>query len=221
MNRDAVLAHAFPPIEAHYGTKELILYALGTGFGAEPRDPAHLDYLYEKNLSAVPTFANVLGSPGPWMGDPRFGIALRKIVHAEQRLTLHAPLPVACHVVSRNDVMGIRDRGAEAGAFLYQRKRVEDAASGTPIASIVSTLLLRGDGGCGDHGEAPEALGALPGEAPSFRSRSGPTTPPLWSTGSAAISTRSMSIRRSLARSASSGRSCTASRPWASPATRC
>lgn len=168
MNRDAVLAHRFPPIEARYGAKDLILYALGTGFGAEPLDPEHLAYLYEKRLSAVPTFANVLGSPGPWMGDSAFRIALAKIVHAEQRLTLHAPLPVDGHVVSRNDVMGLRDRGEGAGAFLYQRKCVEDAATGTPLASIVSSLLLRGDGGCGDFGDAPEELGKLPETEPDL-----------------------------------------------------
>lgn len=168
MNRDAVLAHRFPPIEARYGAKDLILYALGTGFGADPLDPAHLAFLYEKGLNAVPTFANVLGSPGPWMGDPAFAIALAKIVHAEQRLTLHAPLPVEGHVVSRNDVMGLRDKGEGSGAFLYQRKQVEDATTGTPLASIVSTLLLRGDGGCGDHGEAPEELTTLSEAAPDL-----------------------------------------------------
>jgi len=168
MNRDAVLAHRFPPIGARYGAKDLILYALGTGFGAEPLDPAHLAFLYEKRLSAAPTFANVLGSPGPWMGDPAFGIALTKIVHAEQRLTLHAPLPVEGHVVSRNEVMGLRDKGEGSGAFLYQRKQVEDAASGTVLASVVSTLLLRGDGGCGDFGDAPEELTKLPETAPDL-----------------------------------------------------
>lgn len=162
MQLDKVVNRHFPENRQRYDDRDTILYALGVGFGAEPLDPGHLRFLYEDGLVATPTFANVLGHPGFWAKEPEYGIDWRRLLHAEQRLTLHRPLPPAGEVIGRHDVMGVRDKGVGAGAFLYQRKQVVDAASGEPIASVVTSLMLRGDGGCGDHGEAPPELEKLP-----------------------------------------------------------
>ncbi|RJG23474.1 MaoC/PaaZ C-terminal domain-containing protein [Massilia cavernae] len=168
MNLDQVVRRHFPDTEARYTAKDSILYALGVGFGAEPLDPQHLRYLYEEGLLAAPTFANVLGHAGFWAREPEYGIDWRKLLHAEQRLTMHAPLPAHGTVIGRHDVMGVRDKGERSGALLYQRKSVTDAASGQPICSVVTTLMLRGDGGCGDHGAAPPELEPLPEGAPEL-----------------------------------------------------
>lgn len=162
MNLDKVISRRFPDTEATYNFKDTILYALGVGFGAEPLDAKHLRFLYEDGLVAAPTYANVLGHPGFWARDPEYGIDWKKLLHAEQRLTLHRALPAEGKVIGRHDVMGIRDKGEGAGAFLHQRKQVIDAASGEPIASVVTTLMLRGDGGCGNYGDAPAELEKLP-----------------------------------------------------------
>lgn len=168
MNLDKVVNRRFPDTEASYNFKDTILYALGVGFGAEPLDPKHLRFLFEEGLVAAPTYANVLGHPGFWARDPDYAIDWRKLLHAEQRLTLHRPLPAEGKVIGRHDVMGVRDKGKESGAFLHQRKEVIDAATGNPIASVVTTLMLRGDGGCGDWGDAPDELQKLPEDAPEL-----------------------------------------------------
>lgn len=162
MNLDKVVNRHFADTQATYGFKDTILYALGVGFGAEPLDAKHLQYLYEAGLVAAPTYANVLGHPGFWARDAEYGIDWRKLLHAEQRLTLHRPLPAEGKVIGRHDVMGVRDKGEASGAFLHQRKQVIDAATNEPIASIVTTLMLRGDGGCGNWGDAPPELEKLP-----------------------------------------------------------
>ncbi len=168
MNLDRIITREFPQTESSYTFKDTILYALGVGFGTQPLDTQHLRYLYEDGLVAAPTFANVLGHPGFWARDPEYGIDWRRLLHAEQRLTLHRPLPAQGSVVGRHDIMGIRDKGEGNGALLFQRKTVADAVTGEDICSVVTTLMLRGDGGCGNYGEAPPELEKLPDAPPDL-----------------------------------------------------
>ena len=51
--------------------------------------------MYEDGLKAFPTQAVVLAYPGFWMQNPETGIDWVKVVHGEQRLRLHRPLPAA------------------------------------------------------------------------------------------------------------------------------
>jgi hypothetical protein len=44
------------------------------GLGHDPLDPKQLDFVYEKNLKAAPTYAAMLGYPGFWMRDLDSGI---------------------------------------------------------------------------------------------------------------------------------------------------
>jgi acyl dehydratase len=168
MHLDAVTSRSFADVEVAYEAKDTILYALGVGFGAQPLDQGHLRFLYEDGLVAAPTFANVLGHPGFWAREADYDIDWKKLLHAEQRLTMHAQLPPNGRIIGQTDIMGVRDRGAAAGAMLFQRKRVRDTVSGVPIASVITTLMLRGDGGCGDYGDAPAELAKLPEGDPDY-----------------------------------------------------
>ena len=47
-----------------YGDKDVMLYALGIGLGADPMDEKELAFVYEKNLKVVPTAATVLTAGG-------------------------------------------------------------------------------------------------------------------------------------------------------------
>lgn len=161
MDVEKVFNHAFADTEQNYTSKDTILYALGVGFGSEPLDPQHIDFLFEERLKASPTFANVLGHPGMWARDPEFGIDWKKLLHAEQRLEMHGPLAPAGRIIARHRIFGLRDMG-ERGAILHQRKQVIDAESGEGIATVTNTLMLRGDLGCGNWGEMPDELEKLP-----------------------------------------------------------
>jgi len=166
MNLQKIIGRHFPDSVAAYTAKDTILYALGVGFGSEPLDARHLRFVYEENLVAAPMFANVLGYAGFWWREPQYGIDWRKMLHAEQRLILHAALPAEGRMIVRHNVMGLRDRGAQAGAFIHMRKTLSSESTGQEICSVVTTTLLRGDGGCGDVGEAPVALEELPAGEP-------------------------------------------------------
>lgn len=165
MDFDKVVNRVFPDTEQTYTSKDSILYALGVGFGAQPLDAKHLQFLFEENLTASPTYANVLGHPGMWARDPEYAVDWKKLLHAEQRLEMHHVLPPEGKVIGKHAIMGIRDQG-ERGAMLHQRKFVIDATTGERIATVTNTLMLRGDGGCGDFGDVPAELQKLPETAP-------------------------------------------------------
>src|SRR4026208_1863649 len=102
INYEKLLALKIPETEHTYTDKDTMLYALGVGLGHDPLDLKQLDFVYEKNLKALPTFAAVLGYPGFWVRDLDTGIDWVKIVNGEQGFTLHAPLKPAGTVIGRS-----------------------------------------------------------------------------------------------------------------------
>ena len=165
MNLDKLKGKAFDSITHSYGAKDTMLYALGVGAGDDPLDPVDLRFTYEKDLVALPTMVCVLASPGFWMRDPELGIDWVRLLHGEQAIELYKPLPPEGCVHSRYRVIGVRDRGADKGATLYFEKLLTDD-EGMTISAVRSTYVLRGDGGCGDYGEALEPLAPISDRAP-------------------------------------------------------
>ncbi|MBN8748880.1 MaoC like domain protein [Xylophilus ampelinus] len=146
-----------------YEPRDTILYALGIGAGGDPVSPQQLRFVYEKELAAIPTLATVLGSAGMWMSDPRTGIDTLKLVHGEQHLRLHRPLPPAGTLIARHRVEAVVDKGPGKGALLVTRKELLDAADGSPVCETRSIAFLRGDGGfSAQHGMSDPAPPRLP-----------------------------------------------------------
>jgi acyl dehydratase len=140
----------FPVIEQRYTADDSMLYALALGLGEDPVDAAQLAFVDDTEAGqplALPTMAVVLGFPGSWMQDPATGIDFSKIVHGEEDLVLHRPLPAAGTVRAEHRVNRIVDKGAGRGATIAYDKRVFDAASGELLATVTHTTFARGDGG--------------------------------------------------------------------------
>jgi acyl dehydratase len=156
----------FPDVVQTYGEKDTILYALGVGYGYDPVDEAQLPFVYEGGLKTVPTMPVVLGYPGFWVKDPAAGIDWVRVVHGEQALLLHRPIPVAGTVIGRTRVKAIVDKGPGKGALLIQERSVIDKASGALLATLEQTSFCRGDGGFGGGDEPPPPPPALPDSAP-------------------------------------------------------
>lgn len=150
-------------VQHHYTEKDSILYALGLGIGADPLDAQQLQFVYEKNLVTLPTMAAVLASPGSWMRDRKeLGIDFLKLVHGEQGVTLHKPLPASGSLIGRSRVVRIVDKGEGKGAVLHVEKTLHDAATGEQFATTEQVLFLRGDGGFSKNGGGDEAAPASP-----------------------------------------------------------
>lgn len=144
-----IKSHAFPEVRQTYQDRDTMLYALGLGVGQDPVDPHALAYVYEGSpggLRVLPTQAVVLGHPGFWVQDPALGIDWVRILHGEQRLQVHRPLPSAATVIGRNRVTRIIDKGEGKGALIVVERRLEDEA-GDLYATVESVSFCRGDGG--------------------------------------------------------------------------
>ncbi|WP_430397121.1 MaoC/PaaZ C-terminal domain-containing protein [Ferrovibrio sp.] len=154
----------FADLEHTYSTRDTILYALGLGCGADPMDLDDLRYVYEEGdgLLALPSMAVTLGYPGFWLKDPNTGVDWRMVLHGEQGIVLHKPLPVAGTVIGKSRVTEIVDKGPGKGALLFSERDVIDKQSGDLLCTLTSTTFIRGEGGFG----GPAGLNGGPVPAP-------------------------------------------------------
>lgn len=162
MNLDALRAHRFESQRLAFTDKDTILYALSVGAGKNPLDENDLKLVYEKSLRALPTMAAVLGHPGAWIANPAFGVNFLKLLHGEQTLEVHNPLPPEARIEASYRIVAVNDKGEGKGALVYFEKAINNAETGQPLCTVASTLFLRGDGGCGSFGTVPAPLAAPP-----------------------------------------------------------
>lgn len=146
---EKLLNFPIPEIRQTLRWQDTALYNFSVGLGQDPMDKPQLDFLYEPRLKALPSLAVVLGYPGFWVRDPASGVDWVKVVHGEQSLILHKPLPVAGEIIGTSRVTGIVDRGAGKGAMIYSAREVKDAKTGELLATLEMTTFARGDGGFG------------------------------------------------------------------------
>jgi hypothetical protein len=144
LNLDAV-GTVSEPAETSWDSKDALLYALGVGAGTE-----ELPFVTENSIDVdqqvLPTMAVVLTTIGGGMsalGD--FNWAM--LVHGEQGIRLHQPIPVAGKVSSQTEITGIYDKGK--GAVVVMETRAVDAVSGEPMFDTTMSAFIRGEGGWG------------------------------------------------------------------------
>ncbi|MCB2079964.1 MAG: MaoC family dehydratase N-terminal domain-containing protein [Novosphingobium sp.] len=170
MKYPEILSLTSGPTEISWTKQDAIIYALGIGAGLDVLDEDELRLVYEKDLRVLPTFATTLLDPsGDLFG--RAEIDFRKVVHSEQRLVVHEPLPPSGKVKSTSRVLAVSDKGAEKGAVVYAEHTIADAASGAVFATVILTLYCRGDGGFGGPNEDPFPVHAIPTRAPDKERR--------------------------------------------------
>ena len=160
----------FEEVTQTYTARDSILYALGIGLGADPMDETQLSYVFEEAepFAALPTMAVVLGSPGFWSRDPETGIDWVKILHGEQKLELHKPLPTAATIKAQSKVTGLVDKGAGKGALILTERTLSDADTGAALATLTSTTFARGNGGYGGPSDEAPAPHKLPEREPDM-----------------------------------------------------
>jgi acyl dehydratase len=155
------------PHHRSWTSTDSLLYAIGVGAGLG--DPLQeLQFTTENTAGvqqqALPTFGVLLAQAraGGSLGD--FDRAM--LVHAEQSIELHKPLPVAGTLSTSAMVTGIYDKGS--GALIQTENHAVDAATGEPIVTTRSGTFIRGEGGFGgDRGTS--AAWQLPDRAPDYK----------------------------------------------------
>ena len=138
------------PVRHRWDSKDAILYALGVGAGAV--DPlSELEFTTENSQNVdqavLPTMAVVLsvGGAGAFGSIGSFNPAM--LVHGEERITLHAPIPVSGEVETVGEITGIYDK--TKGAVIEVTSVSTDTKTGSPLFTVVMSAFIRGEGGWG------------------------------------------------------------------------
>ena len=155
------------PSTGEWGQDQVILYHLGIGAGVPATDANELEYCYEKNLKVLPSFGvvPVFAAMGPALFDApglKFNPAL--LLHGEQDIEIHRPLPTAAQLESQVCIAGIYDKGKAALVVLEIATREQ---GGTPLFTNRFSLFLRGEGGFGGD-TGPKAGNQAPSRAPDL-----------------------------------------------------
>lgn len=146
---DRLMARRFPEVRHAYAAKDVMLYALSIGLGADPLDERQLRFVYEENLEVLPTMAAILAYPGLWIREPDTGLDWEHALHSEQGVEFLKPLPTEGTVVARTEVTGIVDKGEGRGALIYTERTGRDATTGDALFRVFHTTFARRDGGFG------------------------------------------------------------------------
>lgn len=164
INPDAVGTESAPR-ETSWDSKDSLLYALGVGAGASDPTGAELEFTTENSKDitqqALPTMAVVLGaasgddSPLRKIGDPNYAL----LVHGEQSIRLHKPLPVAATVRATSRIANIFDKGK--AALVVLETNAIDTADDAPMFTSQALLFFRGEGGWGGD-PGPQSTVAIP-----------------------------------------------------------
>ena len=151
----AILDLKSDPEPIAWRDREAMLYALGIGLGSDPMNLQELPFVYENGLKAAPTLATVLAmTEGYSRLIARSGVNFARVVHGEQAVTLHRPLPAEGQADAQSHVAAVYDKG-ERGAILLVETTLT-AKDGEPLATLRSSIFARADGGFGgsSDGEA-------------------------------------------------------------------
>jgi acyl dehydratase len=151
------------PFEFAYTWKDCVLYALGVG----ARLPDELPFLYEqRGPKVLPTFAVVPAFQSMFEALTRVRANFAQVLHGEQAITLHRPIPAHGTLSTTATVTGIHDKG-KAALILIECRTVD--GQGAPLFDNVSSIFLRGAGGFGgDRGPAAREVAPPEGQPPDF-----------------------------------------------------
>jgi acyl dehydratase len=155
------------PQERSWTSADALLYAIGVGAGLG--DPLQELQFTTENTAGVqqqvlPTYGVLLAQARAAgdLGD--FDRAM--LVHAEQSVELHKPLPVEGTLRTSATVTGIYDKGS--GALVETENRAVDAATGEPVVTTRGSTFIRGEGGFGGDRGTSEPW-QLPDRAPDHK----------------------------------------------------
>jgi acyl dehydratase len=152
------------PFDFSYTERDVILYALGVGARAD-----ELQFVYEGSpggLQVIPSFS-VLAPGGnivDLLGD---GIDFPRMLHGEQLIRMHRPIPPRGTITSVGTLVDIFDKGKAAVLHFRTESRLPD---GEPVFETEAVLFYLGAGGFGGpRGPKTERLEPPEGVDPDFR----------------------------------------------------
>lgn len=160
---DEALGYRFPAIHSTYDERDLALYALGVGAGANPLDDKDLSLVYELHgggFHALPTFGVIpainviLEQAKQGVTAPGLRYGLDRVLHGEQLTELRRPLPPKAKLRHEARIKDVFDKGKGAVVVTEIDSYDED---GDLLVHNEVTTFVRGAGGWGgDRGPSAE-----------------------------------------------------------------
>jgi acyl dehydratase len=147
INYEEIMSLEEKNLELSYSQRDSIIYSLGIGLGKDPMDATELKYVYENGLIAFPSMATNFQYKSPLLLKAKLNMIM--IVHGEQGVTLHQPMPASADVISDTKVVNCYDRGASKGAIIEVETNVRLKKDNSPLCTLTSKTFARGDGGFG------------------------------------------------------------------------
>jgi hypothetical protein len=147
--------------------REVMLYAVGIGMGADPMDQKELPfvnegYLTPRELKVVPTYASVAAwgaTAGP------IDVNRVMVVDGERDIVFHKPLTVKANITADSSILGVFDKGKDKGAVILRKTVLKDE-KGDNLATLIASQFARGDGGFGGPSDGQPEPHKIPTRAP-------------------------------------------------------
>lgn len=153
--------------------RDVMIYALGLGLPSDPLDERQLTYVYEKELTVLPTFLSSLVLEQTAVAFAELDYA--RALHGEQRVRVYKPIPTRGAALVRSKFLGAWDKGPDKGAVLTDVSELYFDGDDEPFAEVLNTVFGRAEGGFGGPAEGQPAPHPIPTRSPD-RSVVLPTT---------------------------------------------
>ena len=152
---DRAVGATFAPTTYEWSDRDVILYHLALGAGNPPTDENELRYAYEGDLRVLPSFGTIppFGTMMSLGSVDGIDINLASILHGEQEIEIHQPIPTSGKVSQEGRVVNVFDKGK--GALIVMEIVSTDEKSGEPMFTNRSSIFVRGEGGFGGDGGPP------------------------------------------------------------------
>ena len=149
--------------------REVMLYAVGIGMGADPMDQKDLSFVNEgyftpRELKVVPTYASVAAwgaTAGP------IDVNRVMVVDGERDITFHKPLSEKANITADSSILGVFDKGKDKGAVILRKTVLKDE-KGENLATLIASQFARGDGGFGGPSNGQPEPHKIPTRAPDM-----------------------------------------------------
>ena len=167
---ESLIGYQLPPFTYEYTERDVSLYALGVGAPIDVVDQDELKFVYElssKGFQALPTFPVIYGAKmvGLFVGGKLGDISYNPmaLVHGEQLIEIHRPIPTSGKVICSPIVTHIYDKGS--GMLVIVDTPCCNEA-GEKVVSQQGAMFIRGLGNFGgERGSSPE-VNTLPDRPP-------------------------------------------------------
>ncbi len=158
----SLLGVELDPVDISWDQKDVQLYSVAVG--AQPED--ELQYIYEGapgGLKVLPTYGVVPGLAVAAGLVSKVKFNLMMLLHGEQSITLHKPLPVSFKGKLKGRISEVYDKG-KAAVLGVTADAVD--ANGEKIFSLHLTMFIRGSGGFGGERGSSDPVNVPPERAP-------------------------------------------------------